>query len=270
MKDGSDYNPKNPDGTYKTFIEVFKDRDPRMAEVFSYPGFNQSPEIEGYADHRINLNYGGYDQLKFFPRQTAQRSGGTWNADYTSLPIYRYAEVLLIYAEAKAEKGEITQADLDKSVNLIRSRVSMPPITLSANVLEDIRRERRVELACEGLRMDDIKRWALGEKLLGAKPQGMYIHGFGAFDVTGDGQPDVAVLPSEEDESSIANLPESVREKLTKRYVSAGQFTLSEGDHGYMEFVRSKDRKWDDKFYYIPIPKSQTDLNPKLVPPPGW
>lgn len=268
MKDGSDYSPTHPDGSYKTFVEVFQDRDPRMSEVFAYPGFNQSPDIEGYADYKVELNYGGFDQLKFYPRLTSQRKG--WNMNYTSLPIFRYAEVLLIYAEAKAEKGTLTQADLDQSVNLIRNRVGMPAIVQSGNVLEDIRRERRVELACEGFRMDDIKRWALGRELLGVRPQGMYIHGYGAFDTTGDGVPDIALLPNEDDESSIANLPEDVRAKLTKRYVSSGQFTLSEGDHGYMEFVRSKNRKWEDKYYYIPIPKAQMDLNPNLIQSPGW
>ena len=72
----------------------------------------------------------------------------------------RYAEILLIYAEAKAELGQLTQSDMDKSINEIRSRVEMPCIVLS-DIIDDpnlkmqypdisdkallqIRRERRI------------------------------------------------------------------------------------------------------------------------------
>src|SRR5690606_37561654 len=81
----------------------------------------------------------------------------------TAAIIFRYAEVLLNYAEARAELGNLAQQDLDKSVYLLRRRVGMPDlqvqaITVDPNwdfpnlspVLNEIRRERRVELACEG------------------------------------------------------------------------------------------------------------------------
>lgn len=274
MADGSNFNQSNPDGSLKSYVDLFKDRDPRFAETFAYPGFNISPEITNNTPYKPKITYGGLIQLKFFPRETAQRRG--WNMNYTSLPIFRYAEVLLIYAEAKAEKGTLTQGDLDKSVNLIRARVGMPKINLSANVLEDIRRERRVELACEGFRLDDIKRWKKGE-LLGQKPQGIYIDKFGAFDVTGDNIPDIAILPSRNDESSIAGLPDNVKTALVKEYLvdANGKETSiylgnADGKSGYIEFATSRNRKWEDRFYYIPIPKRQLQLNPNLIQSPGW
>jgi len=96
------------------------------------------------------------------------------------LIIFRYAEALLIYAEARAELNELTQADLDKTINLLRNRVKMPHLTLDpgytdpqgqftaywkydgvpvSNILAEVRRERRIELACEGYRHDDLNRW---------------------------------------------------------------------------------------------------------------
>ena len=84
-------------------------------------------------------------------------------------PVIRYAEVLLNYAEAAYEMSEnISDADLDKSLNLVRQRSNpnMPKLSnafVSANGLnmrEEIRRERTVELLLEGYRIDDLKRWA--------------------------------------------------------------------------------------------------------------
>ncbi|MDH6535017.1 hypothetical protein M2101_001695 [Parabacteroides sp. PM5-20] len=275
MKDGTAFNPLKADGTHKSYLELFENRDPRFKETFAYPGFNISPEIAGNSDYIPKTTYGGLDQIKFYPKQTSQRVG--WNMNYTSLPLYRYAEVLLIYAEAKAENGSLTQADLDKSVNQIRARVSMPKINLSGNVLEDIRRERRIELACEGFRLDDVKRWAKGEELMGKRPQGIYIHGYGAFDVTGDGEPDVAILHDADDLSPIAHLPAAVQAKIEKEYLydSNGNRTSiylssADGKSGYLEFVTSENRKWENRFYYMPIPKHQLQLNPNLIQSPGW
>ena len=86
---------------------------------------------------------------------------------------FRYAEVLLILAEALFEKnGSITDADLDRTINVIRSRAGMPRLTnahVSANLLnmsDEIRRERTVELAFEGFRRDDLSRWKTAETVL--------------------------------------------------------------------------------------------------------
>ncbi|MGF7229911.1 RagB/SusD family nutrient uptake outer membrane protein [Arachidicoccus sp.] len=119
------------------------------------------------------------------PTTTAQRTGyacrkGYNQADWDNLgkatvdkALIRYAEVLLIYAEAKYEiSGSISDADLDKSINKIRDRVNMPQLTnpfVIANNLDmrtEIRRERTVELALEGFRYDDVIRWKTAETLM--------------------------------------------------------------------------------------------------------
>src|SRR5699024_7077820 len=110
-------------------------------------------------------------------------------------PVFRYAETLLIFAEAKAELGEITQEDIEKTINVIRDRVQMPSLEIGVansnidprledfypnvsgqdkGVILEIRRERRVEMACEGQRYDDLNRWYAG-KLLENRPEGMYV-----------------------------------------------------------------------------------------------
>ena len=101
--------------------------------------------------------------------------------------IFRYAEVLLNYAEARAELGEITQMDLDLTINKLRDRVGLPYLNLSSitpdpnwdypqlsPIINEVRRERRVELSFEGLRLDDLLRWRahcifVNERSLGAK-----------------------------------------------------------------------------------------------------
>ena len=108
--------------------------------------------------------------------------------------ILRYEEALLNYAEAKAILGTISQSDIDRTVNVIRGRVNMVPMNLSeinswsvnysskdgfdpsaSNVVNEIRRERRVELVLEGFRESDLKRWAVYEDVInGYKPRGSY------------------------------------------------------------------------------------------------
>lgn len=292
MKDGTLFTAQ-PDYNKKDFIQVFANRDPRMAETIAYPGFSNVADPARPFIYLLTL--GGYDQLKFYPRDPALRGG--WVLNYTSLPIYRYAEVLLNYAEAKAELGTITQAELDMSVNLLRRRVEMPDMQLAlannmidpilaayyANVagvnkgiILELRRERRVETACEGLRFDDLQRWYAGKRIEDAQ-QGMYITQLGAFDVTGDGRSDVALLPSPTDTSAIANLPADVRASLARYYLkdNSGANTtiyLTNGTSGHIAFASDVNSKnfIEPKYYYRPIPLQQTVLNPNLKQPFGW
>src|SRR5690606_31644045 len=77
----------------------------------------------------------------------------------------------LTLAEAKDALGTLTQADVDRTINVIRARVGMVPMNLAwlaannLNQTEEIRRERQVELAIEGQRWFDLMRWKQGEKL---------------------------------------------------------------------------------------------------------
>ena len=95
---------------------------------------------------------------------------------YTDAPIYYLSRVLLNYAEAKAELGNATQADLDKSVNLLQIRAGLPGMTLNpdadpankvgvSNLIWEIRRARRCELMTDGFRYWDLVRWHMLDKL---------------------------------------------------------------------------------------------------------
>lgn len=269
------------------FSDMFKDRDPRLKQTFMEPGYIRPGET---APFRPNLNLGGYPQIKFVPTDVDQAS--VWGTSYNDLPISRYAEILLIYAEAKAELGKITQEDIDKTINLIRNRVEIPALIIGElvedNVLSqrfknvsgpnkalilEIRRERRVELACEGFRSDDLYRWKAGH-LLEEPQQGMYIEHLGLIDCTGDNIPDIGIFENEESN----NIPVDERGKYTFYYLKStggalGSIYLSEGTSGHVmstsditgvrEFIQPK-------YYYYPLPQTQRILNPNLEETIFW
>jgi hypothetical protein len=291
MKDGKRFTAL-PGYEKKEFKDVFIDRDPRFYETFVWPGFKK-PNTPTNA-YVVDIKNGGYQPIKYYPRDLATLGGNTWTQCWTDLPLYRYAEVLLGYAEAKAELGTLTQDDLDKSINLIRARVDMPALNLAAansdvdmvlagqypnvsgsnrGVILEIRRERRVELALEGQRLQDINRWCVGE-LLAQAPQGMYLSKLGAYDLNGDNNPDVAFLASPDDKSPIADLPPDQQEAVTKYYLSEEKgFYLSDATSGYIMFTPDKEnqRVWvSPKYYYRPIPATAQVMNPALEQVFGW
>ncbi len=292
MKDGTPFT-SIPGNDKKTFMEAWVNRDPRMRETICYPGFKSLNATKPYCP---KLTVGGYSQIKFFNTDT--KYSPSWGLNYTDLPIFRFAEVLLNYAEAKAEMGNLTQADIDLSIKPIRDRVSMPNLSMeSANsnpdpalvnyypnvvgansgVILEIRRERRIELACEGFRYDDLMRWKMG-KVFEDGQQGIYIPALGAFDVTGDGVPDVAVLEAFGKTGPIDGLSQDVKDNLNFFYLKDSEgneqsIYLSEGDHGHVLFTRDKltQRVFvEPKYYYRPIPQEQIVLNKNLKQMFGW
>jgi hypothetical protein len=125
----------------------------------------------------ININF------DFANRSYANITDWTLSRSYIDYPITRYAEILLIYAEATFELNEnISDDDLNISINLVRKRpsVNMPKLTnafVAANSLDmrtEIRRERRVELALEGFRYWDLIRWKTAELELPNEVLGSY------------------------------------------------------------------------------------------------
>lgn len=190
----------SPDFLGHDSIEAeMKNRDPRLLQTVVYPrtamqaGF-PAPAIPGTDFASSSLNAGvcptGYQVLKYWrddQEEYLRIQNGILDA-----PVIRYAEVLLIHAEAAAELNRGTQEVLDRTINLLRSRAGMPPMSLAAveswaaqpeytfdypginsALINEIRRERRVELAVEGYRYDDLMRWKAGslltQRLLGMK-----------------------------------------------------------------------------------------------------
>ncbi|WBL42730.1 RagB/SusD family nutrient uptake outer membrane protein [Algoriphagus halophytocola] len=289
MKDGTYYSSV-PGYETKGFVEEFENRDPRLKQTIVYPGWVQAPNTKPYIQ-TLSKNFTGYHQLKGYQNTIDNVEAGS--ADF---PVYRYAEVLLNYAEAKVELDELTQADLDMSINLLRQRAGMPALNLSdanrnpdpflvekypnlsgANlgVHLEIRRERRIELAVEGYRYDDMMRWHAG-KLFENIPQGMYFDGLGKYDLTGDGIEDI-ILISKDADIPVGDAKEknSLGEELI--YYKAGTIEenvdvfLQNGENGGMMVTDTKQRDFvEPKYYYRPVPIQQVTLNPNLTQIFGW
>ncbi|WP_372775427.1 RagB/SusD family nutrient uptake outer membrane protein [Mangrovibacterium sp.] len=177
-----------------TLSTIETNRDPRLAATIMVPGDVVTINLDGVTTYFTvttftGTNYcpGGMEGQKYrVPEFDANLVAVTKDLAKIS---FRYAEALLIYAEAKAELGTISQADLDISINMLRDRVSMPHLTLGAivtdpdwpayghdlsDVLYEIRRERTVELMSEGFRFDDLMRWRAHTLFVDQRPRGAY------------------------------------------------------------------------------------------------
>ncbi len=291
MNDGTPYTDQAGYET-KQFVEEFVDRDPRLYQTFAYPGWeliNTSTYAQGAGIYvqQLTKNFSGYHQIKGFVNNTS-----TSVQNSIDVPVVRYAEVLLNYAEAKAELGELTQGDLDESVNLIRARAGMSALTMSpgsdpvlaaqypdvsgaqADVLLEIRRERRVELALEGFRFDDLMRWKAG-KLIEKEPEGLYFPGLGKYDLTGDGEEDIILIdfndaiPAEEDKEQNG-LGVTLQYYRVGPQNSDASFYLSDGTSGTSVTDPERGTFEEPKYYYRPVPLHEVTLNPNLGQIFGW
>ena len=227
-------------------------RDPRYTQTIATPGF-----IMTLPDFAVNLpaigtsrTSTGYWNIKGRSSDLAQ-----FNADKSDLDlfIFRYAEVLLNYAEAKYElTGSLTIAELDKSINLIRDRVGMPHLTTNpdadpnavnygytvAPLLYEIRRERRIELVGEGFRFNDIIRWKAGKLIEGVKT----IRGM------------------------------KLTDELRSQYADPSSLNNIAVDDDYYIIVYpsiATTRKWNDKSYLYPLPTDEKDRC-HYEQNPGW
>lgn len=285
MDDGTPYTDQAGFET-NLFVEEFVDRDPRIYQTLAYPGWelvNTSTYAQGAGIYvqQLTKNFSGYHQLKGFVNNTDVPTQSS-----IDVPVIRYAEILLIYAEARAELGELAQADLDASVNVLRSRAGMPALSLGvtedpvlvqqypdvsspqAVVVREIRRERRVELALEGFRFNDLMRWHAG-KLIEKEPEGLYFPGLGKYDLTGDGVEDIILIPNSE---SIPAEADKESNSLGKKLIyyrvgpqgSDASFYLSNGTSGTSVTDPDRGTFNEPKYYYRPIPQPEVVLNPDL------
>lgn len=284
MTDGSKFTDKT-DWATQTFETETADRDPRMAQSIRTQGYTRIGTTAVLAPD-FGASCTGYQPIKFVQDPTA--SGGQVDRNDRStcdLPVYRYAEVLLNYAEAKAELGTLTQNDLDISVNLIRDRVGMPHLSMSeANaspdwylassdygypnvsgsnqgVILEIRRERTIELLQEGFRWYDLMRWACGA-CINQDIWGMYFPGEGDYDLDGDGVTDT-VLYLETNTSTATS---------ASSYQINVDLLLSGDKDGYIYSHKNANRTPfnEERDYLYPIPTTERELNPNLTQNPGW
>ena len=241
---------------------TFMNRDPRMRQTILHPvdagpdkplhlaggSVLTYPRFQGQnTDFRGSLT--GYMVIKFYD----DVDWVSYNHETTASVIFRYGEVLLNYAEAKAELGGITQSDLDMSVNLLRDRVAMPHVNLGnmvvdqkytyqglAPVVLEVRRERRVELFGEGYRYDDLIRWKTAQDRLNKPSLGIQ------WNATA-----IARFPGTTVKSSVDPVS-------GKTYLDAYKGTAYETTN------------FTDKNYLWPIPTFVLSENPQLGQNPGW
>ena len=263
-----------------SYKDAFTNRDPRMAQTLHGPSY----KALGGSVHEplaFDRTFNGYRVIKYISDDTHE----TATTSTTDFPMFRYAEVLLNYAEAKAELGELTDADVVATIDVLRARVGMPamgtvPTTVDplmeqyyprakgsqkAAILE-VRRERAVELIAEGFRQWDMLRWGEGKWLTPKSVGGFggcYFPGLGEFDMDGDGKMDILLYKGDKPATSVDD----------KNQIELGKnYTLSGGDHGYLTYYASEDYTWmETRDYLWPIPVSERSITGgALTQNPGW
>ncbi len=259
------YNPAKP----------WDNRDPRLAWTFALPssGYSNWQNEPGcifqgfqYETHRDSTKCWNYhtspasrvdnqDALNAY----ASFSGINWrkyvndknygdvnNCD-NNIIVIRYAEVLLIYAEAKVKAGQIDDSVYD-AINQIRTRVGMPVIqTMSSeDLFHAIARERRHELSGEGQRLADIRRWKIAENVMNGfllgRMQKSYPTKAPVIDEWGTPNYEEAGIPI----ASDVNDPNTSMRTVDRRV-----------------FNPNKDYLW-------PIPYIERKTNPSLTQNPNW
>ena len=279
--DGTPYT-NNPDYKTMLFKDEVKGRDKRLQQTIrtgDYKRINNgvlvpSPPLFSYT-------FTGYQPIKW---ALDDMYYDTRDLNINSVSIFRYAEVLLNFAEAKAELGTLTDADWASTIGLIRKRAGITgglntkptlvdnylqtnyfPETNDPSILE-IRRERGIELCLEGFRFDDIVRWKRGP-LMEMEWNGMYVPKLDVpLDLNEDGILDVAFykkLPTKVNGVTYVEVSPTISGKPNAQL-------LKDGDFGELTWFNNVPRKWADKNYYYPIPAADLITNPKLGQNPGW
>lgn len=272
MADGSRFTDIPGYATMQFFDEV-QDRDPRLAQTIRTPGYTRIGQTTVIApDFEATMT--GYQPIKWMNDPSFDGNGQS----IQDLLLFRLGEVLLNYAEAKAELGTLNQADIDRSIKLLRDRVGMPNLDMAAanadpdpyqaalyprvtgvntGVILEIRRERRIELVMENdLRWEDLMRWKEGQ-LLTAPFQGMYFPGAGFYDLDRNGVMDVEIYTG-------------AKPPATGPYQIPAS-DLSGGTSGNIVTNRNIVKTFDEsKDYLWPLPIEDLTLNPKLDQNPNW
>ena len=261
------YDPKQPT----------LNRDPRFNATLAGHGDTINYTItDGNNPQKLILNIYD-DKTRFYPRRNAWYTAP--NVDVTStspslvnsgvgylwrkyadentellmssssnLILMRYAEILLSYAEAKIELNELDES-VYSAINEVRKRAGMPEVSTDRKgdqnkMRQLIRRERKVELALEGLLFVDVRRWGIGD-MLNEHPS----YGQPKPDIRYEGLEPTDIPNFKTDERHDLNdIPsyEAYKDKLR---------------------VRDRNRYWDPKFTWWPIPRLETDRDPNLTNP---
>ena len=245
---GSGYDPVHP----------FANRDPRLTMSICYPGqdYIKADGTQGIFN-TLDRQLDGANNMDYMTMaDNTSRTGLTWNKylapitqysniwDTDACPIvFRYAEVLLTWAEAENELNG-PSAEVYNKLNLIRERVGMPAVDQAkygtqAALRELIRRERAVELAGEGLRRADIVRWK---------------------DASGKMVAETVLNGTLERRVGTVSMDASVDPEL--------RATITVDAPATEKFIET--RKFAAHNRYFPIPQTSIDKNPQLTQNNGY
>lgn len=276
------------------FKDEFIGRDLRFRQTIKFPDYEMTGATAQDLVPAIISREAvtGYQIIKFSIDDVKYNAS---SIGINSLPLMRYAEVLLTYAEAKAELGEITNADWQKTIGKLRSRAG---ITGGLNVLPtridpylqtlfypdvtnpvimEIRRERAIELFFEGFRTDDMNRWAEGHLVEDIPWTGIHIPGLDIpVDIRGKGKQEcyfsmseLKDVPQAYKNIYVQIFPEDSKEQGLRAHVNP--------DGGYdLEWVLALQRVWwpDDRQYLYPVPpqviREYAARGYTLSQNPGW
>ncbi|SIS48192.1 Starch-binding associating with outer membrane [Zobellia uliginosa] len=275
---------------YDDMASEFENRDYRLKSFVNEPlkqywGWGSNTNGGGaqygvaFEDSGINYDYryvpqltspGGARNVGYQGRKftTEYRLRETKEESY-NYPQIRLAEVMLIYAEASCEinGGTISDGDLDISINKIRERSGVAPLTNALiapfpdlNMLGEIRRERAIELNGENFRFDDLKRWNVAVETLNKNVCLTYIEGT-----------EYETAENPKDPGNPIYVAGAFPYGLTQSEQSVSTYSgIATTKPGALILDPSGNRNWTLKNYVDPIPTDQIELNPALVQNPGW
>lgn len=289
QKDGTPYTSRQG-WQYEDFYQEFQNRDNRLNATLRYPGYMREgkialPVYSGYA--RL-----GYQPIKLCVDATI---GDSQSESTHAIQLVRFGEVLLNYAEAKAEQGTLTDADWAATIGKLRQRAGItgglnakPTVVdqylkdtyyqgINDPVILEIRRERAVELVFEGFRFDDLRRWKAGD-LFKKSWTGMYIPAVNLpLDVDHNGTHDVIYYTDDAGKAAAEALSNnaSVYKVKVSTDPAAAIIQVHPAGNGtgyYLAWFTNNDSKkvWGPKQYLYPIPVGALNLNQHLVQNPGW
>ena len=262
-----------------TIEQEFEGRDLRLKACVHHPGYMYT-KVNGETllkNTNTTYTYNFYQNVKFSIENEENYSKGKNDNDY---PILRYGEVLLNYAEAKAElnNGELSQEDWNKTIGLLRARAGVANIYPDAswdcgwikayygnlsNVLTEIRRERTVELLGEGMREADLYRWKLGHLIVERQTNNQGWMGVWVPKELVGGMPFNGATYTFTNTKPEAGLGYNVSGSTADQ-----NHSFSEGDHGFL--IYNYKLEWKDRNYVRPIPQTVLNVNKNIQQNYGW
>lgn len=265
------------------FKDEVKNRDLRLKQTIRTPGYTRiSNGAVVPAPPVFSYTFTGYQPIKWV-LDDMRFDAGALNTN--AIPLFRYAEVLLNYAEAKAELGTLTDAEWAQTIGVLRGRAGItgglqakPMVAdpylianyfpgISDPTILEVRRERGIELSLEGVRFADLLRWKRGE-LMEQVWNGFYVPALNTpMDLNEDGINDVlfyqGTAPAPIAGVTFVNVSPTIGGAVNSQ-------RLSNDTSGELTWMTEIPRDWTDKNYLYPIPLNDLQRNPRLGQNPGW